>query len=597
MAPASSHFDIPQATALADLISDAVRKLALVPDGDEDASRTPVLNIVAATSQLSALVRPPVQAVMEAATGYHLSAALRLVVEANVVEVIRARGTSLDDDSPPALHASEIARLCGVDSRKLARILRLLATHHIFTEAAPDVFANNRLSIALDSGAPLEDILALPAEDGANEEESTDADARRDARWQKKYGAPTPGAGLAALIGVTTDESMLHATALTDALLYPPPSSSGVYDSVAGDLAYLSELNPDDPLTAPFARSRPGAARVRQTMFDWLSAPGHTHRLTRFGCAMKGMGAMTPESAILKGFNWGALPEGSEVVDIGGGVGAAALPIVRAHPHLRLVVQDTEGVVAVAPRFWESNFPEALAQKRVSFQVQSFFEPQAPRVSPPAAFLLRMIMHNWPDVQTEQILRQIRAACPDVSDPGTPDVDEKTLTKLVIVDSILMSACREGLDAAAIASDAVSSAPEPLLANWGTANGLAYKLDIQMLNNHNAGERTLPEFTRLLARTGWRVVAVHAAHESWMPQIVAVPVPVPGIEISVPVPTSATSSPTLVTSPVLGTNIEGAKELEEEVTEKKVKRRSLWRGAFTHIRRLSSGVVVATSGH
>lgn len=60
-----------------------------------------------------------------------------------------------------------------------------------------------------------------------------------------------------------------------------------------------------------------------------------------------------------------------------------------------------------------------------------------------------------------------------------------------------------------------------------------------MLNNHNAGERTLGEFVKLLSRTGWKVVEVHAAHQSWMPQIVAVPVAVS--------PTAAT--PTATSSP------------------------------------------------
>lgn len=33
-----------------------------------------------------------------------------------------------------------------------ARVLRLLATRHIFKEVAPNVFAHNRLSLPLDTG-------------------------------------------------------------------------------------------------------------------------------------------------------------------------------------------------------------------------------------------------------------------------------------------------------------------------------------------------------------------------------------------------------------------------------------------------------------
>ncbi len=41
-----------------------------------------------------------------------------------------------------------------------ARVLRLLATNHIFTEVSPDVFANNRLSSVLDTGKSVEELLA-----------------------------------------------------------------------------------------------------------------------------------------------------------------------------------------------------------------------------------------------------------------------------------------------------------------------------------------------------------------------------------------------------------------------------------------------------
>ena len=85
-------------------------------------------------------------------------------------------------------------------------------------------------------------------------------------------------------------------------------------------------------------------------------------------------------------------------------------------------------------------------------------------------------MHNWPDAECERILSHARAAA-----EGNPD------TKLVIVDSILMYACREGAteddkddkDITGV-NQKDGMAPEPLLPNWGAANALAYKLDIQV---------------------------------------------------------------------------------------------------------------------
>lgn len=128
------------------------------------------------------------------------------------------------------------------------------------------------------------------------------------------------------------------------------------------------------PLAAPFSRSWPGAEKL--TMFDWLSLPENKPRLMRFGNAMKGMSGMTPEDAILKGwftsskarlfadlaslycfcwssctgFDWTTLPPDSVVIDVGGGVGAASLPIVKSCPNIKLVIQDTEKVMEQAPK-------------------------------------------------------------------------------------------------------------------------------------------------------------------------------------------------------------------------------------------------------
>lgn len=123
--------------------------------------------------------------------------------------------------------------------------------------------------------------------------------------------------------------------------------------------------------------------------------------------------------------------------------------------------------------------------------VQSFFDPQPPSSAGASVFLLRMIMHNWPDAECERILSHVRVAAAE----GNPNA------KLVIVDSILMYACREvavgeGENTGEIEglSQKDAMAPEPLLANWGSANALAYKLDIQVcIFNVNSliGERTI----------------------------------------------------------------------------------------------------------
>jgi tRNA G46 methylase TrmB len=51
---------------------------------------------------------------------------------------------------------------------------------------------------------------------------------------------------------------------------------------------------------------------------------------------------------ILQGTAGNSLPEGSLVVDVGGGVGSQSLTLAKHHPQLRFVVQDRESVVGDA---------------------------------------------------------------------------------------------------------------------------------------------------------------------------------------------------------------------------------------------------------
>ena len=47
-------------------------------------------------------------------------------------------------------------------------------------------------------------------------------------------------------------------------------------------------------------------------------------------------------------FSWDALPEGSVLVDIGGGIGATSIIVAENHPHIRVIVEDREQVISTA---------------------------------------------------------------------------------------------------------------------------------------------------------------------------------------------------------------------------------------------------------
>lgn len=48
------------------------------------------------------------------------------------------------------------------------------------------------------------------------------------------------------------------------------------------------------------------------------------------------------------GFQWNSLPEGSVIVDVGGGIGSSSLIIAQANPNINIVVQDRAVVVESA---------------------------------------------------------------------------------------------------------------------------------------------------------------------------------------------------------------------------------------------------------
>ena len=47
-------------------------------------------------------------------------------------------------------------------------------------------------------------------------------------------------------------------------------------------------------------------------------------------------------------FDWGSLPAGSVVVDVGGGIGNVTMDLAVRHSHLRFVVQDLPAVISQA---------------------------------------------------------------------------------------------------------------------------------------------------------------------------------------------------------------------------------------------------------
>ncbi|KAI0318073.1 S-adenosyl-L-methionine-dependent methyltransferase [Amylostereum chailletii] len=396
--------------------------------------------LVAAATQLITVARSPMLTVTIAAQQHALSAALGIATQANAAEAIREAG-------PQGARVNDIARASNIDPSKLARVLRVLATNHIFVEAAPDVFVHNRVSSVIDTGKSVQ--------------------ALKDSPETKHVGT----FGIAAGIGHVTDEAFKASAHLGDVLLDPKTAKSDEPNETA--------LNKAFGTTIP--------------VWEWFEDPSNAARLMRFGITMEGSKQAAPPDAILHGFEWKDLNPGAIVVDVGGGIGGQSMTLAQNHSQLKFVVQDREPVVRDAAAFWDGQLPGAIKEGRVVLQAHDFFTAQP--VKNADVFLLRMILHDWADKYCVKILRQLREAA-------------TSTTRLVIVDNLISYACPED-SISDIPGAARPLPPTPLLANLGQASAIAYYTDMQMMELLNGKERTITQVRELMKEAGWKLVQVH----------------------------------------------------------------------------------------
>ncbi|KAJ6463521.1 O-methyltransferase [Mycena sanguinolenta] len=410
---------------------------------------------IAAASQLIAHLQSPAQKVLETSLAFLISTALGVVSASATAEIIREAG-------PQGCHIEEIAKKNGMDPLKIARVLRPLATQHIFREVSPDVFAHNRVSTTLDTGKSSQEVLAAPED--------------------KHQGAE----GFAAVVELNTDETL----------------KAGAY---IRDVVVTDRREGADELDTPLNR----AFNTHVDLFSWFELPENRIRFRRFGMAMDAGRRVSPfPSSALNRFDWSSLREDTLIVDVGAGIGSVSFGIAKANPNLRFLIQDKASVIQEGKEFWEKELPDAFASGRVSFQEHDFFSPQPVKTAD--IFLLSRICHDWSDTYVHRILKHLR----DAAQPTT---------KLIIQERIIPFVCGEN-DSYNHIPGAMSgiASPKPLLANMGRM--VPYLTDMQMMALLSGCERTLPHYFKLCSETGWEIERVYRAGPDPMNQMVLRPI-------------------------------------------------------------------------
>jgi hypothetical protein len=149
------------------------------------------------------------------------------------------------------------------------------------------------------------------------------------------------------------------------------------------------------------------------------------------------------------------------IVDVGGGHGRLLSEILAATPTARGVLFDMPQVVAGAPAV----ITERGVADRIEISEGSFFD------SVPAggdAYVLKSVIHDWPDDDAVRILRNVRDAA-------------QTGSHLLLIEFVVPEHHRE------------------FVGNW---------LDLEMLLALDARERSAAEFERVFDRAGYRLQRV-----------------------------------------------------------------------------------------
>ncbi len=189
--------------------------------------------------------------------------------------------------------------------------------------------------------------------------------------------------------------------------------------------------------------------------FDYFAEDsGHAELFNR---TMSSISALT-DATVVAAYDFGSFPT---IVDVGGGHGLLLANILTATPGSRGILYDLASVVSAVSKI----LSYTRLEDRVQIEAGSFFD----RVPTGAdAYVLKNILHDWPDEKAVQILRNVHAAAGRHS-------------TVLVVELVIPDHDRD------------------FPGKWA---------DLEMLLNLGARERTAGEYRNLLGQAGFDVTRV-----------------------------------------------------------------------------------------
>ena len=236
------------------------------------------------------------------------------------------------------------------------RCLRILATHHIFHEVRPNVFANNRVSSLLDSGIPHRKI----------QRECVFTDSlfwhpiyhSYDSQL-KKFTTYTSSCEISGYVGHLWVSSSSHL------ILSPEPSVPTTWggqpfttSTTVEPIHLLLRAPHFKGPTALMTIFFPGCLipLINMNLLVIMLASGlqSNGTLLKVSCRVCRTPLHSWWCTHLSGFDWASIPRGSVIVDVGGGTGRPTMTLARAFSHLKIVIQDRESVIQEGIEVWKT---------------------------------------------------------------------------------------------------------------------------------------------------------------------------------------------------------------------------------------------------
>lgn len=224
------------------------------------------------------------------------------------------------------------------------------------------------------------------------------------------------------------------------------------------------------------------AMDTTDNFFDYLKKTPDMTAL--FSGYMRSVTASRPWSLdhAVQSYDWGSLPQGAKVVDIGGSHGQLCVEVAKEFQSLEFIVQDLPEAVETARQSFDTDTSiDPAIKSRISFMSHDFFQPQP--VVDAHVYFLRMIIHDWPDKEALVILQHLRHVL--MRNPAA---------RIVFMDTVL---------------------PQP-----GTTTALHEQRlrvrDLMMRQVFNSREREMDEWKALLDQAGLKLSEVTMPDDSVM---------------------------------------------------------------------------------